>query len=515
MKTTKRLITAAVAALLAGTAAAENWKFKMPLLVPEVLEKRYEATTCVPLDARLRVTVACADGAAAADWVAGKMKAWFLCTAGAKAVPFAGELPGTSDEAYAIDAKPGSLAIRARSAKGVKWALMTLRQIAQPKRGTLTVEGYEVPAFSVKDAPEIAFRGLHVCAFPENTLPRIERMIRMAAYYKFNHVVLEQWGTFRSEKYPWYGWKEGYLTVAECHRLAAIAKDLGVTLIPQVNVFGHATAARGMSGKNAHLDRDPAYQPLFEPLAGWNWCLSNPHTREVIAGLIGELHEAFDRPPYVHIGCDEAHAPSCAACCGTDYRTLLARFISFAAETVEKRGARPMMWHDMLLKAGDPRWRGFYANGSAATAALVGTLSKKTVICDWYYGSDMGGYAKKATSLVGKYPTLEYFKAQGFDTLTCPWKEPTGIKAQGEYARKNGFFGVLGTVWHFFQGEDLRIIYTRTASHSWNQRSADATKPGLREFSTHWRQVGWETRGGDAYREGGVYDDQVSGRVFR
>lgn len=511
----KRMVVCAALVAIAGAASAQGWKFRMPLLVPEVLEKHCEVTNCVPLDARLKVTVACADGASAADWVAGKLKAWLLCSAGAKDAAFAGELPGTSDEAYAMEAKPGSLAIRARSMKGVRWALMTLRQIAQPKRGTMTVEGYEVPAFSLKDAPELSFRGLHICAFPENTIARIERMIRMAAYYKFNYVVLEQWGTFRSEKYPWYGWKDGYLTLAECRRLAAIAKDLGVTLIPQLNVFGHATAARGMSGKNAHLDRDPSYQPLFEPIAGWNWCLSNPHAREVIAGLIGELHEAFGRPPYVHIGCDEAHEPTCAACCAADYRALLADFVRFAAESVEKLGARPMMWHDMLLRAGDRRWRGFYANGSAATAALVGTLSKKMVICDWYYGTDMGGGAKNATSIVGKYPTLEYFKSQGYDTLTCPWKEPSGIKAQCEYVRKNGFYGVLGTVWHFFQGEDLVRIYGRTASHAWSQKAADATKPGLREFATHWRQVGWETRGGDAYREGGVYDNQVSGRAVR
>lgn len=511
----KRLMMLMTVAGLACAAAADGWKFLMPLLVPEVLEKSCEATTCVPLDARLQVTVACADGAAAADWVAGKMKDWFLCPAGAKDVAFAGDLPGASDEAYALTAKPGALAIRARSVKGVKWALMTLRQIAQPKRGTLTVEGYEVPAFTLKDAPELSFRGLHFCAFPENTLARVERMIRMAAYYKFNYVVLEPWGTFKSQKYPWYGWKEGYLTVPECHRLAAIAKDLGVTLVPQLNVFGHATAARSMSGKNAHLDRDPTYQPIFEPLAGWNWCLTNPHAREVIAGLLGELHEAFDRPPYIHIGCDEATGPSCAVCCAADYRALLADYVRFAAEAVEKRGARPMMWHDMLLKSGDPRWKGFYANGADATAALVGTLTKKMVICDWYYGSDPGGEAKKATSLVGKYPTLDYFKAAGYDTLTCPWKEPTGINAQGAYARRNGLYGVLGTVWHHFQGDDLVRIYSRTACHAWSQTAADASKPGGYEFATHWRQVGWDTRGGDAYREGGFYDDQVSGKVIR
>lgn len=507
-------VLAMMALCMAMVAQADGWKYKWPVLCPDVLERTHEATTCVPLDANLAVSVACADGAQESAWAAGKLKAWFGCAAAVRDVSFAGDLPA-GDEAYAMAAKPGALEIRARTAKGVKWALMTLRQLAQPKRGTLTVEGYEVPAFTLKDAPELSFRGLHVCAFPENGIPKIERMIRMAAYYKFNHVVLEQWGTFRSEKYPWYGWKDGYLTVAECRRLASVARDLGVTLIPQLNVFGHATAARSMAGKNAHLDRAPAYQPIFEPLAGWNWCLSNPHAKEVIAGLIDELHAAFGRPPFFHLGCDEATPPSCAACCASDYRALLAEHVRAAADQVEKLGARPMMWHDMLLKQGDPRWKGFYANGDDATSALVGTMTKKMVVCDWYYGSDPGGYKGKADSLVGKYPTLEYFTSAGYDTLTCPWKEPKGIAAQAGYAREHGLFGVLGTVWHFFQGDALVTIYGRTASHAWSRKAADAAKPEWYVFATHWRQVGWDTPGGDAYEEGGFYSNQVSPATTR
>ena len=35
-----------------------------------------------------------------------------------------------------------------------------------------------------------------------------------------------------------------------------------------------------------------------------------------------------------------------------------------------------MMWHDMLLSEGDPRWEGFYAKGSARAGELLAALPK-------------------------------------------------------------------------------------------------------------------------------------------
>ena len=243
------------------------WRYRWPGVIPEVAERTLEPTKRVMLDENVRGEVLCAeDSRGAAEWVAGKMAAWFGRKPSAVAMK-GGDLP-EGEEAYVLGAKDGRLFVRARTMQGVRWAAMTLRQLAQPVRGTLTTQAYEVPEFTVVDRPETAFRALHLCAFPEVTPARLEHGIRMAAYYKFNHVILESWGVYRSEKHPWYGWKNGWLTLSECHRLAATAKDLGVTIIPFFNIFGHARAARGKAGKHAALDLSPKYQPLFEPRAG-------------------------------------------------------------------------------------------------------------------------------------------------------------------------------------------------------------------------------------------------------
>lgn len=502
MKRVMFLLAGVVALATAG--AAEGWKYRWPLLTPAVNRSRKDCAVRVPLDAALKVTVSCENGDRGAAWVKGKLKEWLMCEASCEEVTFTGEPVSTNcnREAYELLARPGELAFRAQSLSGVKLAMMTLRQLAQPVRGTLKLEGYEVPEFDIHDEPQLAFRGMHLCAFHGMSIARLERMIRLAAYFKFNYVVVEQWGGFRSEKYPWYGWKDGTLTIAECRRLTALARDLGVTLIPQLNVFGHASAARSNGLKHATLDRDPAYQPLFEPRAGWNWCISNPRAREVVKGLIAELHEAFERPPFFHIGCDEAHSPTCAACCGGNYRQLLAEYMLEISTFVETLGARPMMWHDMLLSGRDPRWRGFFAHGSDDTAALTETLPKSTVICDWYY------YGKKDA-----YPTLDYFKSCGFDTLTCPWEDKRGILAQGNYARAKGFFGMMGTVWHHY-ASSLCDIFTRTSGAAWSDVSANAENAGDQDFATYWRQVGWDTPGCDLYEESGIYCDETTSSVL-
>ena len=497
------MILAAVAAVCAVEAA--GWTYKWPVIVPEVQEKSYRADVPVAIQDGVAVTVACADGAKMSEWVAGKCAAWFGVKAKVRDGAFAGSaFPNAGG--YALAAKDGALAIEAQTAEGVRYAMCTLRQLAQPRRGTLTVKGWEVPELSIRDWPEVAFRGLHICAFPELSLVTLEHQIRMAAYYKYNYVVLESWGTYRSDRYPWYGFRNGKLTTAECRRLAQVAGDLGVKLIPQLNVFGHATAARGCAGKNAILYHAPEYAPLFEPGTGWNWCLSNPETRRVQEGLIEEMYEAFGRPGYFHLGCDEAEGPSCTACNSVPYRQLVADHVRALSEKAAQLGARPMMWHDMLLAAGDARWKGFYQNGAADAEELLKSLPKSLVICDWYYGSPRKD---------GAFPTLGYFSDEmKFTTLTCPWDNVAGIRAQCAYAREHQIHSVLQTLWHHFYGTHLRNIYSGAAASAWSAKAEKALAHGGKGYSTpsfayHLRQTGNDTPGGDAYAEQGWFTDQV------
>ena len=79
-------------------------------------------------------------------------------------------------------------------------------------------------------------------------------------------------------------------------------------------------------------------------------------------------------PTYFHIGCDEAERQSCPECVKTPNGELVLKHITGLAEFVKSRGARAMMWHDMLLDRADFRWKGFTVCGNKETGAILDKL---------------------------------------------------------------------------------------------------------------------------------------------
>ena len=264
----------------------------------------FKSNVAVRLDASAVFHVSCPDGAAM-KWVQEHVSKWFGFRPGVEqSKERSPDLE--SDEGYRLSVKPGRVDIEAKTLQGVRYALYTLRQVAEPIPQGRELAGWWLPELEVRDAPALKFRGIHLCCFPETNAAFLERQIRLAAYYKFNYAVIESWGMFKSAKLPFLSLKDSWLTPDAARRLAEMGRDLGITLVPQFNVFGHATASRHMSGKHVTLDYHPERSPLFEPCGGWNWCLTNPETRKVQIEYLSEMHEAFLRPPFVHIGCDEA-----------------------------------------------------------------------------------------------------------------------------------------------------------------------------------------------------------------
>ena len=451
--------------LLAGNAANPVTNEIYPVPVPVSYSLDMDAP--VPFDATTKVMVDCPDPAAA-RWIDEHFAAWYGKLAPrAVSGPAALDLrPG--DEAYAFSAGQDGVKLKARTLAGARWGVYTMRQLAIAKRGTFKLEGRLLPTCKVSDSPHLDFRGIHICWFPELRTAQVERMVRLAAFLKFNYLVLEPWGMYRSEKHPWWGWPDGKMTKAEVRRLTAIGRDLGVTLIPQINAFGHATSARGCTRKHAILDLHPEYEPLFEP-GGWNWCISNPETLRVLRELIDEMLEDFGHPPYFHLGCDEAEAPGCPECRKTSYGELVCRHIGDLAKYVESRGARAMIWHDMLLKRGDPRWKGFTAMGTDTTATMADTLSKNVIICDWEYSY---GNMKEVRK---DWPTTVYFKEKGFPVLGCPWMNYNAMRPMADTLARIGGFGYLQTTWHHLRGDDWRRMCVSGASAAWGAGEPNRT----------------------------------------
>ncbi|MDY5597576.1 MAG: family 20 glycosylhydrolase [Kiritimatiellia bacterium] len=486
---------------MAGNAANPDAIELEPM--PRPVEMSSDMDVPVPFDEKTTVTVDCPDDAATA-WLASHFRDWYGAFAPKVAAGASGLALRTGDEAYAVRADASGVKVAARTLAGVRWAAYSLRQLAIAKRGTFKTAGHLLPTLTISDAPHLAFRGIHLCWFPEVRKEQVERAIRLAALMKFNYVVLEPWGMFKSERHPWWSWPDAKMTKPEVRRLVALGRDLGVTLVPQIAAYGHAGAARACSSKHSVLDLQPEYEPLYEP-GGWNWCLTNPETQKVLRELIAEMLETFDRPPYLHLGCDEAQPPTCPECRKRPYGELVCEHITKLAAFAKARGARAMIWHDMLLDSADPRWKGFIACGSRLTATLADTLPRDVIVCDWQYG-DMKERRRD-------WPTLRHFRNKGFPVVGCPWLNFNAMKPMADCIAEIGGFGFLETTWHHLRGRDWVRMYRFGSAAAWGSREPAAGGYGTTPqsdvmFDRALRMVGYDMRLAD-YRDTGHVDHQV------
>ena len=330
-------------AVFAGNEANPDAIELAPLPMP--VEFKSDMDSPVAFDASTTVVVDCPD-AKGAEWLAAHFREWYgkdapkvvSNVAGVEMLPIPIANSQLASEAYAVRADASGVKISARTLTGVRWAAYTLRQLAIAKRGTFKTEGRILPSLAISDAPHLKFRAVHLCWFPEVRPQQMERAIRLAALLKFNYAIIEPWGMYRSERHPWWHWPNPTMTKSEVRRLVRIGQDLGITLVPQLNAFGHASSSRSCTMKHMVLDVAPEYEPLFEP-GGWNWCLTNPEAQRVLRELIVEMHEDFGNPPYFHLGCDEAQPPSCPECRKRPYGELVCEHISRLADFVKSRGA--------------------------------------------------------------------------------------------------------------------------------------------------------------------------------
>ena len=509
MKTNIKEVVAAFCALativvFAGNSANPDAIELAPLPMPVEFVSNMDSP--VAFDADTKVSLDCPD-ASAANWLAVHLIEWYGNDAPkVERKPYGEPLLRDGDEAYCVEVDANGVKIAARTLAGVRWAAYSLRQLAIAKRDTFKTAGRILPTLKISDVPHLSFRCVHLCWFPEVRKEQIERAIRLAALLKFNYVILESWGMYKSEKNPWLSWPDARMTKEEVRRLVAIGRDLGVTLIPQIAAYGHAGQGRSITVKHAALDLNPEYEPLFEP-GGWNWCLSNPETQRVLRELIVELLQDFEHPPYIHLGCDEAQPPTCPGCRKRPYGELVCEHISGLVAFAKKHGAQAMIWHDMLLDRNDPRWKGYVKCGSKLTATLADTLPKDVIVCDWQYS--YGDMKEKRKD----WPTMAYFKKKGFPVVGCPWMNYNAMKPMADFLSEIGGIGYIQTTWHHLRWRDWVKMYRYGASAAWGTAvrgtgGHGATPQYDTEFAIPLRLVGHDMKVKD-YRDTGHVNYQI------
>ena len=292
-------------------------------------------------------------------------------------------------------------------------------------------DSFCVPCGVTKGVPDIEFRSVHLCVFPETKLSFLQKCIRTCGVLKYTHIIMEFWGMLQFDCMKELGWQHAY-TKKEVAPLIHEANAMGMEVIPMFNHLGHASASRVAYGKHVVLDQNPALAKLFCS-EGWEWDFTNPRVREILHDVRTELIELCGPGKYFHLGCDEAYSFLISG--KWHMAEKFAEFINEIQEELQLSGRRAIIWGDMLLPKeifADDKYEFFMAGDMAE--GLCENLNRNIIVADWQY--DVKQIPWKSAFM---------FREKGFDVICCPWKD--GTSAVGTVTEER-MFGIMQTTWH-------------------------------------------------------------------
>jgi hexosaminidase len=319
-------------------------------------------------------------------------------------------------EGYEIDISPSRIMLSARDSRGLLYAAVSLWELCTGATG----RGDEIllPALRIADSPRFPWRGLMLDSARHYQSPElIMSLIDWMALHKLNvlqwHLTDDQGWRLEIRKYPrltsvgaWrvpagpaaaadidpgtgqprlYG---GFYSQEVVRRIVAHAAERNVTIVPEIDVPGHATAAIVAYPWLGVTDSPPTSIP-----SDWgvysNLLSPQESTFEFLKNVLDEVVELFPGE-YVHVGGDEAIKDQWQASPSVQRRmrelgipneaALQSYFTRRMQEYLEARGRKLIGWDEILQGGIEPgavvmSWRGTEGAISAARSGHETVLS--------------------------------------------------------------------------------------------------------------------------------------------
>ncbi|MFW6690886.1 beta-N-acetylhexosaminidase [Streptomyces sp. MAR4 CNX-425] len=225
-------------------------------------------------------------------------------------------LRGLGAEGYGLTVGRDGVLLRAPRPAGLLHGVQTVRRLAAAAGGA------SLPCVQVSDRPRFGWRGV-LLDVARHFLPvgYLRDFVDRCAGYKLNvlhlHLTDDQGWRLPVAGYPLLtevgGWRKqtvgdgvphgGAYTPAELRSLVAYAAERGITVMPEIELPGHARAALAAY---PHLGNVPGRRlPVWER---WGVCENifgvHDEVFDFLRTVLGETLDLFDSP-YVHIGGDE------------------------------------------------------------------------------------------------------------------------------------------------------------------------------------------------------------------
>lgn len=231
-------------------------------------------------------------------------------------------VPGIAAEGYRLITSSSGATISASDDAGLLYGAMTLWQLARPDTA-----GSFVPAVTITDAPRFRWRGLMLDSARHFQSPAfIKRLLDAMAANKLNtfhwHLVDDQGWRIEIKKYPKLtgvgAWRRpaaapgapppprigGFYTQAEIREIVAYAGERGITVVPEIEMPGHALSAiRAYPALGMGI---PIPKGVESDWGIFPWLYNTDEsTFTFLEDVLDEVLALFPSR-YIHIGGDEA-----------------------------------------------------------------------------------------------------------------------------------------------------------------------------------------------------------------
>ena len=192
----------------------------------------------------------------------------------------------------------------------------------------------EHPSFSVNGAMIDVSRGNVL------TLDGVKFMLRKMALMGQNMYMLYTEDMLEIPARPYFGYMRGRYSIAEIKELDAYAQNIGIELIPCLELLSHMSAVLQWPATGAYKD------------TAWTLNVGSEETYKFIGDILDTIKDTFTTNK-IHIGLDESDDLGLGAYLRNNAyapkKELFFKHLSRLGPMLKERGFEPMMWSDMIF----------------------------------------------------------------------------------------------------------------------------------------------------------------------
>lgn len=417
-------------------------------------------------------------------------------------------------EGYKLQVDKDYIELTAHDAAGIIHGIQTLRQLWI----TTLEDPLQVPGYTIVDYPRFAYRGMALDVSRHLfSVDFIKKYIDLLSLYKFNtfhwHLTDDQGWRIEIKQYPRLqsvaAWRKqtlighkketphrfdgkrygGYYTQQEIKEVVQYATARGITIIPEIEMPGHALAALA-AYPSLGCTGGPYATATFWGIFDDVYCAGNDSTFTFLQNVLDEVTALFPSR-YIHIGGDECLKTKWKACpkCRQRMRTLALKdehelqsyFIQRIEKHLNSRGRAIIGWDEILEGGLAPNatvmsWRGEEGGLEAARQKHAVIMTPESHLYFDYYQSLHNDEPVAAGNYTPLGKVYNYQPAASLPDSLLP------------YAK-----GVEGQAWSEYYTSERQATYMifpralALAELAW-------TPAALRNYEQFMKRLGWQMK---------------------